>query len=68
DQASSPLGRQRHLRLVRKGVLPGARDGRRVLVRRSDLDAYLESKLRIKPIEDDEDVDAMFEAIGGNRR
>ena len=41
DQDTSPLGRRRHLELVRTGVLPGKKEGRRVLVRRADLDAYL---------------------------
>jgi excisionase family DNA binding protein len=41
DQNSSPLGRRRHLELVRSGALAASRSGKRVLVRRSDLDAYL---------------------------
>ncbi len=41
DQAHSPLGRRRHLELVRTGVLRASRDGRKVLVRRVDIDAYL---------------------------
>jgi hypothetical protein len=32
-----------HLKLVRSGELPGVRVHRRVLVRRRDLDAYIEA-------------------------
>ena len=41
DQNASPLGHRRHLELVRRGALAASRSGKRVLVRRSDLDAYL---------------------------
>lgn len=41
DQDASPLGRRRHLALVRLGRLAAVKDGKRVLVKRSDLDAYL---------------------------
>jgi hypothetical protein len=34
DQKASPLGREKHLALVRGGVLQASRVGRRVLVRR----------------------------------
>jgi excisionase family DNA binding protein len=44
DQKSSPLGRDRHMRLVRAGTLPGKKDGRRVLVRRADIERYLQTK------------------------
>jgi hypothetical protein len=43
DQTRSPLGRELHCELVRSGVLPGCKVHRRVLVRRRDLDAYIES-------------------------
>lgn len=46
DQKSSPLGRERHCRLVREGILPGSKDGRNILVKRSDIDAYL-AKTRV---------------------
>jgi hypothetical protein len=42
DQDESPLGRRRHLDLVRRGALPGKKEGKRVLVRRADIDAYRE--------------------------
>jgi excisionase family DNA binding protein len=41
DQERSPLGRRRHLALVRRGELPAVKDGKRVLVKRCDLDTYL---------------------------
>jgi excisionase family DNA binding protein len=44
DQNRSPLGRRRHLALVREGKLPGHKDGKRVLVRRRDLDSYIEAQ------------------------
>lgn len=41
DQHESVLGKRRHLELVRAGALPGAKRGRRVFVRRSDIEAYI---------------------------
>ena len=41
DQAKSPLGRRMHLSLVRRGLLPGHKIGKRVLVRRADIDEYV---------------------------
>jgi hypothetical protein len=43
DQTRSPLGRELHCALVRDGILPGCKVHRRVLVRRRDLDGYIES-------------------------
>jgi hypothetical protein len=40
DQHESPLGHRRHLDLVRRGTLPGRKDGKRVIVRRADIKAY----------------------------
>ncbi len=42
DQNDSPLGKRRHMALVRSGELKGRKDGRKVLVKRSELDAYIE--------------------------
>jgi hypothetical protein len=42
DQNNSPLGRRRHLLLVRQGILPGRKVGKRVLVSRRDMAALLE--------------------------
>lgn len=48
-QDDNPLGRRRYLSLVRRGVLQGRRDGRRVLVLRSELDAYIAAQPRVTP-------------------
>jgi hypothetical protein len=42
DQRRSPLGRRAHCEAVRRGDLPGRKLRGRVLVRRRDLDAYVE--------------------------
>ena len=41
DQNSSPLGKFAHLQAVKQGRLPGVKHGRRVLVRRADLNSFL---------------------------
>ncbi len=43
DQTSAPIRRKKFLELVRQGELQGRKVGRQVLVRRSELDAYLEA-------------------------
>ena len=71
DQDSSPLGRDRHLRLIRRGVLKAVRDGHRRLVRRSDLDAYLNDhpvEARKSAASDDEDLEEMIRKIAGGSR
>lgn len=68
DQNGSPLGRRRHLELVREGKLRAVREGRRVLVRRSDIDAYLaDHEVQPRPMTED-DVDGMVRRIMGERR
>lgn len=69
DQATSPLGRRRHCELVRSGALPGVREGRRVLVRREDLNKYLMGKQRVAPPSDEDEVEDMLKkfAAGGRR-
>lgn len=68
DQHVSPLGHARHLRLVKQGALKGVREGKKVLVRRRDIDAYLEGHAVVpKPVADD-DVAGMINAIAGGRR
>jgi hypothetical protein len=42
SQYDSPLGRKRHLELVRTGVLAGNKVGRLVLVRKEHVRAYVE--------------------------
>jgi excisionase family DNA binding protein len=44
DQYRSPLGKSKHLSLARRGVLPASKDGKQVLIRRSDIDAYLSKR------------------------
>lgn len=44
DQSNSPLGRRQHLDLVRRGVLSGHKTGRKVLVARGDVDAYVATR------------------------
>jgi excisionase family DNA binding protein len=44
SQHNSPLGRRKHLDMVRSGVLPGHRVGRDVLVRRELVDAFIETR------------------------
>lgn len=67
DQNRSPLGRKLHCALVRTGVLPGVKVHRRVLVRRRDLDAYLESH-RQAVVVVDESLEARMLARVGARR
>jgi len=71
DQNSSPLGKSRHLSLVRRGVLQGHKDGRRVLVRRTDIEAYLTKRQVIKVNEKAEferEVAKILAAVGPVRR
>ena len=60
SQDESPLGRDRHMRLVRAGKLPGKKDGKRILVRRADVEQYLATKTVIKV---DEKADVEREAV-----
>lgn len=62
DQAESPLGRQRHIALVKTGKLPGYRDGRRVLVKRADIDRYIESK-RVLVVQEEDEERAVARAL-----
>lgn len=68
DQRESPLGSRLHCRLVRAGQLPGYRAGRRLLVKRRDIEQYL-ARHRVAPTDpavgtQDED-DALLAGIGG---
>jgi hypothetical protein len=62
DQKTSPLGRERHTALVRSGALPGTKDGRRIMVRRADIDAYL-AKRRVIKVDPDADEDREVQRI-----
>jgi excisionase family DNA binding protein len=71
SQHDSPLGRTRHLELVRRGTLPGNKVGRRVLVRRDRVDAYIEAHAAIpKPerLEEGEDLLAEWGLVSRRRR
>lgn len=72
DQKHSPLGRKRHLELARTGKLPSSKDGRRVLIRQSAIDAYLAAKKRVVKITDEQaeerDVENALNLIRGGRR
>lgn len=43
DQTSAPIPRKSYLRLVREGKLPGRKVGKQVLVRRKDLEAFIDT-------------------------
>jgi excisionase family DNA binding protein len=49
DQETTPLGRRAHLKAVRRGDLKAVKIGRRVLVRRSDLDAFFQRHQSLPP-------------------
>jgi hypothetical protein len=70
DQRHSPLGARLHCRLARTGELPGYRAGRRVLIQRAHIEAYLE-RHRVTPTEPalgtQDDDDDLLAAIGGGR-
>ncbi len=69
DQSTSPLGRRRHLQLVRDGVLPSVHDKRRRLVRRADINRYLDGRGREVAVDEDADeTEAMTARILGGRR
>lgn len=68
DQDTSPLGHRKHLELVRDKKLPAVKEGRRRLVRRSDIDAYLKEHEVAAGPQTDDDVDAMVERIVGTGR
>ena len=53
DQHSSPLGKRPHLEAVRRGDLKAVKVGRRVLVRRGDIESFLESSPSRRRARDD---------------
>jgi hypothetical protein len=67
DQSRSPLGRKLHCALVRDGVLPGVKVHRRVLVRRRDLDAYLETHRQAPAIIDGSEEARALARVGARR-
>jgi len=48
-QGDSPLGKRRHLELVRRGVLTGHKVGRCVFVLRDEVRAYIDGCARRRP-------------------
>ena len=70
DQHISPLGKRRHLMLFKDGKIRGVREGHRVLVRRKDIDDYLESRgEQVRAVEAaDDDVDALMQRIAGGAK
>lgn len=70
DQKRSPLGKEKHLSLARRGVLPSSKEGRQVLIRRSVIDAYLAKKAVVvtDPEADDEREIAKVLAMVGRSK
>lgn len=73
DQTDSPIGRRAHLELARSGAVPSFRSKRKILIRRADLDAWLERQRRkIVPheVDDDAAVERVLAAVnkGGAAR
>lgn len=70
DQRTSPLPRRKFLMLVRDGELPGRKTGRSILVRRSDVDAYIEAqpgrtrRTSAQEHEDCDELDLNLEKLG----
>jgi hypothetical protein len=74
DQKSSPLPSVTHCRLVRKGILKGFKVAGRVLVKRSEMHAYIASK-EVEPIpaadepeSEQKTVDALLRSAGLKRK
>jgi excisionase family DNA binding protein len=59
SQHDSPLGRARHLELARRGTLPANKIGRRVLVARDRVHAYIEAHGAARRVEPTEDKDLL---------
>ena len=59
SQLDSPLGRRRHLELARRGTLPRKKVGRMVLVRREDLDAFIDSQHPVSAAEPYDEADIL---------
>jgi hypothetical protein len=68
DQNGSPLGKRRHLRLAREGKLPSKKNGRRVLVHRDDMRAFIDESAESAPPRDWNDVDRELRELGFDLR
>lgn len=66
DAADAPVPQRTIRDAVRRGELTGSRAGRRLLVRRSELDRWIETR-RAKPRKADERVNAVLVQMGGRR-
>jgi hypothetical protein len=64
DQYRSPLGKRKHLRLCRQGVLPHEKDGYQRLVRRGVIDAYLTRNTKPDKASDVDSIDRELDALG----
>lgn len=71
DQKRSPLGRAKHLALAKSGKIAAVKEGRQVLVKRSDIDAYL-AKHKVVAVDAEADekreVARLAATIGRGRR
>ena len=67
DQNTSPLGKRRHLDAVRRGDLSASKEGKRVLVKRSELEAYILRKAIITTASEESDVDGVLRDIEQQR-
>lgn len=64
DQHTSPLGKRKHLELARSGKVASRKVRRSVLIRRDDLNAYIEKHgLARGRREQDEDVDDIIDRV-----
>lgn len=64
DQNHSPLPKWKHLELARTGALPSKKHGKQVLIRRDDMNAYLETKGESRGRRlDEEDVTDILERV-----
>lgn len=72
DQASSPLGRRRHLRLAKSGKFPSARkEGSRWLVKRSEIEAHIDAAPRPIPspeVQAEQDDEALRASVDAEAR
>ena len=71
DQDASPLGKRAHLELARAGTIESRKVNRRVLVRRVDLNRYIEQhglRRGPEPSEDEEVEDVIERILAGAER
>lgn len=67
DQHASPIGKNAHLALARSGKVESRKVHRRVLMRRVDLNRYIEERAEARGDQrhEDEDVSDVLERITG---